>query len=64
MPMLEASHITSNTLKKSGSLMIGASVIHCLISLKAAVTGHWNSSLFRQSVIEAMIVLNLFMNRL
>jgi len=53
-------------LEKSGSLMTGASIIRCLISLNAlaVVTDYWNSSLFRQSVIGVMIVLNLFMNRL
>ena len=66
MPMSEASHAVSNTLDKSESLMTGASIILYLISLKAldAFSGQWNSSFFRQSVIGAMIVLNLFINYL
>jgi len=66
MPMPEASRITSNALEKSGSLITGASVIHCLSFLNplAAVADHWISSFFRQSIIGAIIVLNLFINRL
>ena len=66
MPIPEASHMTSNTLKKLGSLITGALIIRCLISLNAlaAIVDHWNSSFFRQSVIGVTVVLNPFMNRL
>ena len=65
MMIPDTSHATSKTFEKSGRCKTGASNIFCLISWKALVApiDYLNSSLFKQSVIGAMIMLNPLITR-